>query len=87
MEDSVTWPAQPASVEEKSLGVGASESKSVSLPDLLGRLDQLIQVLDQQNQMLMSMVGINQQILEELVGRDDGEEPRRDLAGRPLKLG
>lgn len=76
-------PVQPASVEEKRCGVGASGSSSVSLPDLLQRLDQLIQVLDQQNQMLMSMVGMNQQILEELLG--DEEVPRHDLAGRPLK--
>lgn len=80
----MTWPVQPASVEEKRCGVGASGSETVSLAELVQRLDQLIKVLDQQNQMLMSMVGINQQILEELLGEE--RESGLDLAGRPLNL-
>ena len=86
MEDSVTWPVQPAPVEEKSLGVGAISPSRDLLSALVERLDRMIQALDNQNRMLLAMVDMNQQILEELVGRDEEEVPTRDLAGRPLKL-
>jgi hypothetical protein len=83
MEGYVTCPVPPVPADAPS----SSDGASASLNDLVARLGQLIQALDKQNQMLLCMVDMNQQILEELLGKDDAAEPMRDLSGRPLKLG
>lgn len=85
MEDPVTWRAQPASDAERNCADSRTSPSSESLNALVGRLDQLIQALDKQNQMLLCMVDMNQQMLEELVGRDDEDSPTTDLSGKPLK--
>lgn len=87
MEDPLTWRAQPASGEERSCADSRALPSSESLNALVARLDLLIQQLDKQNQMLLCMVDMNQQMLEELLGRDDEDGPRLDLAGRPLRVG
>jgi hypothetical protein len=79
------WPVPPASGEERSCADSRTSPSSESLNALVGRLDQLIQALDKQNQMLLCMVDMNQQMLEELVGRDDEDSPTTDLSGKPLK--
>lgn len=81
----MTWRAQPASGEERSCADSRTSPSSESLNALVGRLDQLIQALDKQNQMLLCMVDMNQQILEELLGRDDEDHPTTDLSGKSLK--
>jgi hypothetical protein len=53
---------------------------------VLARLDLLTQALQEQNRNLSLLLQINQAMLEELVGRDDADEPGQDLAGRPLSL-
>lgn len=77
-------PAQPASAAERSSNVTLTSQDRESLSALAERLGQLAEAITQQNQVLMQIVAINQDMLEELVGSDDSEEPKRDLAGRPL---
>lgn len=83
----MTWPVQPASDAERSCADSRTSPSSESLNALVGRLDQLIQALDKQNQMLLCMVDMNQQILEELLGRDDEDHPTTDLSGKSLSKG
>lgn len=87
MEDPVTWPVQPASDAERSCADSRALPSSESLNALVARLDLLIQQLDKQNQMLLCMVDMNQQMLEELLGRDDEDPPMTDLSGKPLSKG
>lgn len=79
------WPVPPASDAERNCADSRTLPNSELLNALVSRLDQLIQALSKQNQMLLMMVDANQQMLEELLGREDEDEPEYGLNGRPLK--
>lgn len=61
-----------------------SEPETQSLNALVESLGKQTKAINRLAEALSQVAMVNQQILEELLGEDDADQPKRDLAGRPI---